>query len=234
MSQTFNIYCDESCHLENDGIPSMVLGAIWSPANRRLTLDKGLRSIKAAHGLAANFEIKWTKVSGAKLDFYKDVIDYFFDEERLHFRGLIIPDKKQLDHQAFGQSHDEFYYKMYFYMLNVIFEDENHYRTYIDIKDTQSQAKVEKLHDVLCNAKYDFNRKMIERVQHVRSHEVEQLQLADLLIGALAYSHRNLTTSKSKLALIHHIKARSGLSLAANTWPSERKFNLFIWEPKGQ
>jgi len=63
MSQVFNIYCDESCHLENDGISSMVLGAIWSPANRRVTLDTGLRQLKSAHGLPVNFEIKWTKVS---------------------------------------------------------------------------------------------------------------------------------------------------------------------------
>ncbi len=28
MSQVFNIYCDESCHLENDRQKAMVLGAI--------------------------------------------------------------------------------------------------------------------------------------------------------------------------------------------------------------
>ena len=29
MSETYNIYCDESCHLENDDKPVMLLGAIW-------------------------------------------------------------------------------------------------------------------------------------------------------------------------------------------------------------
>ncbi|PIQ34790.1 MAG: DUF3800 domain-containing protein [Zetaproteobacteria bacterium CG02_land_8_20_14_3_00_50_9] len=233
MTQEFNIYCDESCHLEHDGISPMVLGCIWSPANRRMTLDNGIRQIKVAHGLSANFEIKWTKVSDAKLDFYKAVIDYFFDEERLHFRGLVIPDKSKLDHQAFGQTHDDFYYKMYFLLLKQIFEDDNRYRIYLDIKDTQSQTKAVKLHDYLCNARYDFDREMIQRVQHVRSHEVEQLQLADLLIGALSYYQRGLTTSKSKQALIHHIKARAKLTLENSTWPSERKFNLFHWDPQG-
>lgn len=233
MAQAFNIYCDESCHLEHDGIAPMLLGAIWSPANRRMALDKGIRQLKAAHNLGADFEIKWTKVSEAKLDFYKALIDYFFDEERLHFRGLIVPDKSKLDHQAYGQTHDEFYYKMYFYLLSRIFEDDNRYRIYIDIKDTQSQTKVKKLHDYLCNSKYDFDHEMIQRVQQVRSHEVEQLQLADLLIGALSYAHRGLTTSDSKLALIHHIKARSRLTLEKSTLPSEQKFNLFLWEPRG-
>lgn len=31
MSEFFNIYCDESCHLENDGQKSMVLGAVSCP-----------------------------------------------------------------------------------------------------------------------------------------------------------------------------------------------------------
>ena len=28
MNKTYNIYCDESCHLENDGKRFMVLGAV--------------------------------------------------------------------------------------------------------------------------------------------------------------------------------------------------------------
>ncbi|NHQ60865.1 DUF3800 domain-containing protein [Chlorobium sp. BLA1] len=31
MSEIFNIYCDESCHLENDRHKAMVLGAVWCP-----------------------------------------------------------------------------------------------------------------------------------------------------------------------------------------------------------
>ena len=31
MPQVFNIYCDESCHLEHDRQQVMVLGAIWCP-----------------------------------------------------------------------------------------------------------------------------------------------------------------------------------------------------------
>ena len=34
MSTTYNVYCDESCHLENDGQKAMVLGAIWCPLEK--------------------------------------------------------------------------------------------------------------------------------------------------------------------------------------------------------
>ena len=31
MAEVFNVYCDESCHLEHDNIPTMVIGAVWCP-----------------------------------------------------------------------------------------------------------------------------------------------------------------------------------------------------------
>ena len=38
MTETYSVYCDESCHLEHDGVPTMVMGAVWCsrPAVREL------------------------------------------------------------------------------------------------------------------------------------------------------------------------------------------------------
>ena len=83
---------------------------------------------------------------------------------------------------------------------------------------------------MLCNNAYDFSRQIINRLQQVHSHESEQLQLADLLIGALAYAHRDLHTSPAKLALITQIRQRSGYDLTRSTLLREEKFNLFIWQ----
>lgn len=233
MTQTYNVYCDESCHLENDGQKAMVLGAVWCPLSKRHEITGRLREIKAKHDMAADFEVKWTKVSMSKLALYMDYIDYFFDDDDLHFRGLVIPDKTLLNHNGFTQSHDDWYYKMYFTMLKTIFDPGSQYRVYIDIKDTLGHEKVEKLHDVLCNNSYDFSRKTIARIQRIHSHEAEQLQLADLLIGALSYLHRDIATSAAKLKLIERIKERSGYKLTSNTLLRESKFNLMIWAPNG-
>ena len=81
-------------------------------------------------------------MSAAKLDLYLDLIDYFFDDDDLNFR-VLVADKSILDHGAFNQSHDEWYYKMYFDMLKVIFDPECRYRIYLDIKDTQGGEKVQ-------------------------------------------------------------------------------------------
>lgn len=121
VPRTFNIYCDESCHLEYDQIPVMAWGAVSCPAGEARVVAEAVRALKADHGLASDFEAKWTKVSPAKATFYLALIDLFLADERLRFRGLLVPDKTKLDHERFDQSHDDWYYKMYFTMLRPIF-----------------------------------------------------------------------------------------------------------------
>ena len=228
----YNIYCDETCHLENDGINTMALGAIWCDKEKKSNIFNRIREIKEEYGLSRSFEIKWNKVSPAKKDFYLRLIDYFFDDDEIHFRALIVPDKSKLNHTQFGQTHDEFYYKMYFDLLKVIFIPQNSYNIYIDIKDTRSQHKVEILTEVLRNNHYDFDKKIIRRVQQIKSHEVELMPLADLLIGAIAYKCRNLTTNSAKLAIIQRIQERSKYSLSGSTLYREDKLNLFFWKER--
>lgn len=229
MPEIFNIYCDESCHLLNDGKRFMVMGAIWCPTSKTQEIFKKIRGIKQAHGLPANFEIKWVKLDGFTLKCCLALVDYFCGESDLHFRG-IIADKQNLNHAAFGQTHDDWYYKMYFRLLNAILTEGNKYRVYLDVKDTRSGAKIQKLHEVLANANYDFDRSMIERVQAVKSDDVELLQLADILIGALQYSKHSTLADNAKSKLVKYVQDRCGVNFAQNTLLSAGKFNLFHWQ----
>lgn len=226
----FNIYCDESCHLENDSINTMGLGAVWFPKHKREEIFDRIREIKVKHGLSPHLEIKWRKVSKSKEAFFLDVIDYFFDDDDLHFRCLIVPDKHKLDHEAYNQTHDDFYYKMYFDLIKIILTPDSSHHIYLDIKDTKSQDKIVKLREYLRTTHYDFEKKIIKRVQHIRSHEAQALQLVDLLLGAIVYYHRGLQTNPSKVKVIEKIKRRSGYNLNQNTLPKESKLNLFIWK----
>lgn len=232
MNELIHVYCDESCHLENDQMRAMVLGAVWCPASHRAMLARKIKALKKQHGLPPQLEIKWVKVSPSQLGFYLALIDLFFDESLLHFRGLVVPDKQALEHGRFEQNHDEFYYKMWYLLLNRLIDPALHYRIFLDIKDTRGQAKVIKLHDVLCNANYDFDRSVIEKIELVHSHDVLLLQLADLLIGAVGYLHRGLQESPAKLALVAHLRHRSGLSLEKSSLLKAEKFNLFVWKPQ--
>lgn len=232
----YNIYCDESCHLEHDGMNVMVLGAVWCPNDAVREINKCVRDIKKRNGVSPTAEMKWTKISPAKVQLYTDFVNYFFDDERMHLRAVIIPDKGSLDHERFGQTHDDWYYKMYFEMLKQILTREDLYDIYIDIKDTRSNHKAQKLREVLSNANYDFQQKIVRRLQPIRSEEVEIMQLVDILIGALGYATRKFTDSHvkstAKLAIIELIKKRSGCTLQKSTLLREEKFNLFMWEAR--
>ena len=230
MVTTYNIYCDESCHLERDRLGVMVLGAICCSIDQTREIASHIRQLKTRHNLPSRFEAKWTKISPAKVAFYTDLIDYFFNENNLSFRVLVVPDKSKLRHIIRGQTHDEWYYKMYFTLLKAIFDPNFRYRIYLDIKDTQGKTKENKLHEVICNSLYDFNRQIIERIQPVHSREVEQIQLADLLTGAVGYANRQLNSSDAKTAVVELLRKRSGYSLTQSTLLREKKFNILIWQ----
>lgn len=241
MREIINVYCDESCHLENDKEKVMALGAVYCPASKKDEIFERLAELKKKHNLIpknkknpndnrAYYELKWNKVSLAKINYFKDVIDYFFAYDDLHFRVLVVPDKSKLDYEKFNHTHDTFYYKMYFSMLKVILNPDKAHHIYIDIKDTRSREKVHKLEQVLRNDKYDYAKEIIKKVQQVRSHEVELIQLTDLLTGAVSYVNRGLGDSKAKNLLIEHIRHRSKYSLTKSTLIREQKFNIFLWE----
>ncbi|KJR46476.1 hypothetical protein UF75_3141 [Desulfosporosinus sp. I2] len=230
----YNVYCDESCHLEHDGINVMTLGAVWCSKEKVKVINSRIIEIKEKHGIYANAEIKWTKVSPSKLCLYSDIVDYFFSERDLHFRGLVIPDKGILNHDRFAQTHDDWYYKMYFDMLKAIFSPNDAYNIYIDIKDTHSYRKAQKLHEVCCNSAYDFSARIIKKIQPIRSHEVQIMQLVDILTGALGYRNRRFpetfSQSEAKKQLISQIQESSHYSLTQTTLYRESKVNLLVWE----
>ena len=212
-------------------MPVMAFGCIWcsSEAVRRLSTE--LAAIKEKHH--ARGEIKWTKVSPAKLDFYQALVDWFGKEDAIHFRSLVVLHKERLDHDAFNQgSHDTFYYKMYFSLLSKILSPDSCYAIYLDIKDTRSRFTIRKLREVLCNDKFDFTHSMIERIQNIRSEESALMQLADFLLGAVVYRNRGLKGSASKLSIVKSIEESLHKNLLLSSPLSEDKLNVFRFTPR--
>ena len=104
----YNVYCDETCHLEHDGINVMVLGAVWCKQDKLKEINQRIRKIKERNNVPPTMELKWTKISPAKINLYRDIVNYYFDDDDLHFRAVIIPDKTKLNHEKFNQTHDDF------------------------------------------------------------------------------------------------------------------------------
>lgn len=236
-----NIYCDESTHLENDGYPFLVLGAIGCAKERVRETHQEIRNIIVRHGLPESFEIKWSKVSPGKYEFYEELVNYFFQNSDLRFRA-VVASKRDLRHKDYGQSHDDWYYKMMYLLLKgIIPQAPASAFIYLDKKDTRGGIKVQKLHDVLKNSLYDFNQERVQRLQIVESHHVGLMQLADLLMGAVNSENRlkmeteepSIQPSKAKAALVKTISERAGLNLTKSTLLSQEKFNLFQWDGNG-
>lgn len=226
----YNIYCDESCHLEHDRERYMILGGIICETNNRKIIKNDIIGIKRRNNLKETTEIKWNKVSPSKLEYYKDLVDYFFENDMLRFRAMII-DKTQINHEKFNQTHDDWYYKMYYELLKNLAEPKDDNYIYLDIKDTKSSRKVEGVKNYLNMKMREYDYEPVKHIQSINSQESSIMQLADLFIGAIGYKNREMfnkeEASNAKTELMNYIIEKSGYSLIKSTWLSEKKFNLF-------
>ena len=234
MSEIINIYCDESCHLPADRQKAMVLGGLYCNSANVTGHNKAIADLKKKYRMPPFFEIKWNSASSFKHDLYAELIDYFFSVPSLGFRAWVVRDKTILNHDQFQQTHDDWYYKMYYYLIRDMIDTSNKYRIFLDLKDTRGRLKLRKLHEVLSTTNYDYSKTIIKDMQHIHSHDVGLMQLADLLIGAVSYQVRGLSGNKTKESILKLLKRKSGRSLRGNTPRQEKKFNLCFWEPNLQ
>lgn len=223
VEKTFNIYCDESTHLEHDRHPYMLYGYISIASNQIKICKEQIKAIKAKHGYDG--ELKWTNIHDKTFEMYKELVEYFFMTD-MNFRAVIV-DKSQIDETRPEYTFNDFYFRMYFQLLHHEIDLENTYNIYFDIKDTCSQKKLRKLKDIL---KWNAS---IRNFQFVRSHESSFLQLADVLMGAINYNlrmERGDIEGKvvAKRKIVEHINNHTSISLKRTSPLSAKKFNLFF------
>lgn len=226
--EKYNIYCDESCHLEHDGEKVMVIGGVRCLKENRKYVISRILQIKEEFGISKYAEIKWNKVSKCNLEYFKKLVEFFFDADELQFRAVIV-DKEKMNHEKFNQTHNEFYYKMYYQCLIGLIDTRAENYIYLDKKDTRGTYKINLVKEIISRKIHDFDQNKIIRMQCVNSSELPILQLADLLIGAIGYHNRNIINgSCAKRELVEYIRGKSGYALDRSTYPSEQKFNLFF------
>jgi Protein of unknown function (DUF3800) len=229
MNKTqFNIYLDESCHLESDGLPVMCIGNIKVNTTHYESIITDLKLLKLKYH--APTELKWNKLSASRLSFYKELIDYFFNQEYLFFKAILVKSKDDLKHNDFNQgSHDNFYFKLIYHLLYPS-QSDFVYRVFLDIKDTRGRERLKKIKDVF-NHHYKEESPFLS-FQYLHSHDNILIELADFFIGAITYKARNLKTSKIKQEVIAYIEKKSGYHIDEGTEPWEVKFNIFEHHPK--
>ena len=213
----YNYYCDESCHLKNDGKQFMILGYISVSYNKVKKIKEEIKDLRLKY--KNSLEVKWTHLSQWNYLFYSELVDLFFDRTDINFRAIIVDKSKYIANKC-GNDYDKFYYLMYYQLIYHMLDVGCNYNIYLDIKDDLSNYRIEELKKIL-----NVQMGVIEKIQHVRSHELDILQLCDLFIGAISYNLNNSEkSSQPKLRLIDKLKNLSRTDLENKNM---RKFNLF-------
>lgn len=206
----------------------MGIGCLYCPEEYKKQIMYNIRSIKRKYNFSIDHEIKWTRVSKGKIDMYKELIDYLFEEQNLYFRAIISLNKDKLLVSG-EEQYRHWYEKMNYYLFNKIINYGYVYRIFLDKRDTKGKENLSKLEEVICNSKYDFNMITIKSIEDITSNNNDLIQLTDLLIGALTYYHRGLTTSPAKIEVVKYLMSKAKISETSN-W-NDTKFNLLIWRP---
>jgi len=226
----YKIFCDESCHIENDGADIMVLGALHCTADKAVQLSKHIKWLRHHHNYRP--ELKWSKLNKHQWPLYKDLVDMVVDDAGVHFKSTVVLNKNILDHQQFNAgSHNDFYYKMFYYTLRDFLQEGSEHRIYLDYMDTLGAEKTKKLCEILRS--YTSGQLQVSATI-VQSYEVQLIQLADLLIGAVAYRNREDIghTSAIKMQFVEYLETKLGYALNYATPWWEEQFNIFRFQPR--
>jgi len=225
MSKTFNIYIDESCHLEHDESEVMCIGYIKIDQDDYYALKEVIKSIKLKH--RNPMEVKWNTISMSRWPLYKDLIDFFF-QSNIEFRSVLIKNKKNLGPVRYNrEDKNSFYYKTLLLLLNnKVSEGEDEYRVYLDVKDTRGKTRLTVLKEELEEKHKGVS--PFKHFQHLHSNENEFLQLTDLFIGAICYKSRpefrKENASAVRCTVVKYLEECSGYALDDGTEPWETKF----------
>ncbi|MBW7875628.1 MAG: DUF3800 domain-containing protein [Candidatus Cloacimonetes bacterium] len=225
----YEVYCDESqpdlLFTTKPRFQYLLIGSLWLPESFRSTIKTRVKELRAQFN--AWGEIKWTKVSNSKLNFYLALVELFFSfHDNLRFRCIAI------DHQAVDRSHfcgdcELGFYKFYYQLLYHWISDEDQYRIFVDSKTGRDPQRISVLRRCLSSTR-------VESIQSLPSNELVLLQLCDFLIGAVnAKLNNTLAGNEAKKQVIEKIEALLRCPIKS-TPKGEKKFNLFCIQLKGQ
>ncbi len=219
------VYCDESRHDGQAQHRYMAIGGLWVPRAVKPDLTRRFRRLCASVGLRS--EIKWSKVSAARLEGYKRLIDFFIDEP-LNFRVIVV-DQSHVDADRFhGGDRELGFYKFYYEMLEKWIEEGNQYLILLDFKQNKGADRYTTLRTML--ERRTRGRAWITDLTVIDSRQTPLAQLCDLLTGAVAACWcRDLAGDRPKPALARHLAQKLGRTSLriSSASPAMEKFNIF-------
>ena len=232
------IFCDES---SQTGHRFFVLGGLYYDASYE-DIEGELESIKLQYWLKD--EVKWGKCPkkpGKYFDGYKALLEGFV---RLPiYMKVIIVDTQQypLDHPTHCDGDAELgYFKFYYQLLYSGIISRNSARNYLVLIDEHEVANKGRIVDLERCVNLSAKKQGFSDMEGFRCCNIEEatsaahrsIQLADLIIGAIAAHWNKKVTNPTKLSLIQYLSKILGEDLGkASSW-GYNKLNRWIFKPK--
>ncbi len=222
----FEVYCDEA---NPDVLTSnkphaqhLMIGSLWLPDKFREEIKSRITALRRQH--EAWGEIKWSKVSPNRKDFYVGLIDLFISYgDNLRFRCIAV-DHTQLNVALHDNDGELGFYKFYYQLLHHWILDFNNYRIFCDVKSNRDLQRLPVL--ARCLSRTNLT-SCISSIQSLPSNEVVLIQLCDLLLGAASSRiNSKLREGSAKAAVVQRLELALGTKLAP-THKAEEKFNIF-------
>lgn len=221
MKNVYNVYCDES-RVDSPG-QFMCIGGVMCPQDEKQRIVHRIHQLRYKHNVQGEFG--WKTVCPSKTHYFENLINYFFEEDCLHFRCVLLDKEKT----KFASNNDRFQ-KTYYQVFNNWLDRRCQYHIFIDHR-VDDKTRIPKLRQCTINTRmFGTSVKFIEEVE---SYENDLIQLADLLIGALGYQWNETYAlhgaSKSKIAVCELIANHLSVKTlnGYTTGPNEDKFNVF-------
>lgn len=86
----FNLFIDDTCHLENDKTQVMGIGYIKINRAQQQMLSMKIKQIRRQ--FRTPMELKWSNLSASRLPLYKALVNYLF-ACKMTFRAVLIKNK---------------------------------------------------------------------------------------------------------------------------------------------
>jgi hypothetical protein len=249
----FRVYCDES---NTDGRKRHpVYGAILVSLDNIREVQKELADWRRTPD-GIQTELKWQKGvhGGLGLKQYKSLVDLLFrlirQRKLLQFKAIIL-DRRAPEYHAYSKGNYEIgFYKTYYHWLLWYFakfplRHRCKLRVIIDDRNLPKDAK-----DPFTKLKFALNngiRKELDQtaddvvteVKPLDSKLADLLQVADVLMGAVAYHNQDFhlrpEASKAKVELAKYIALKVGQrDLKRETHPLREDFKIVRWYWPGQ
>lgn len=226
------VYCDESYpDLFSSASPRvrfLVIGSLWLAQEERVRFKREIHTLRNRYKIGGEF--KWTKISPSKIEFYKELLAWFYSRgDLLRFRCIAI-DCEKIDLFHFHQNDQELgFYKFYYQMLHHWIHSFNSYSIYCDYKRNRLASRMATLKKCLEKANLSA---FVENVQFVRSEESVLIQMSDVLTGMAAsrlnkrFTENSVGAVNSKEEATRFLEGLLGREIAPTSL-HEKKFNVF-------